>query len=55
MNKEKQPYVPPTLGVVVVEMEQGIAAGSGHDGEMNTNKNLSESWDSQESQESSTW
>ncbi|WP_082695202.1 hypothetical protein [Elizabethkingia ursingii] len=28
-EKEKKQYVPPTLEVSLVEMEQGIAAGSG--------------------------
>lgn len=50
--KEKKKYIPPTLDVHVVELEQGIAAGSVNNG---NNININQEWNINEENSEFYW
>lgn len=52
-NMEKKEYIPPTIEVVLLEMEQGIAAGSAQ--AVPQTSTTSETWDNEDQTGSLDW
>lgn len=48
-------YLSPQIDVLVVEMENGIAAGSATTVPTDTNQQIQEDWDSESSNQQITW